>query len=115
MDVRLRELYLLFRGYEVGPTNQGLNIYTVEPLNKGHVGTRSFVLCREVSFIRRLKCIGIIGIGTSRFVLYREVSFIRRLKCIGIIGIGTSRFVLYREVSFIQRLKCIGIIGNWDE
>ena len=44
---------------------------------KGHVGTRSFVLYREVSFIRRLKCTGIIGIGTSRFVLYREVSFIR--------------------------------------
>ena len=50
---------------------------TVEPPNKGHVGTRSFVLYREVSFIRRLKCTGIIGIGTSRFVLYREVSFIR--------------------------------------
>ena len=49
---------------------------TVEPPNKGHVGTRSFVLYREVSFIRRLKCIGIIGIGTSRFVLYREVFFI---------------------------------------
>ena len=45
--------------------------YTVEPPNKGHVGTRSFVLYREVSFIRRLKCTGIIGIGTSRFVLYR--------------------------------------------
>ena len=52
-------------------------LYTVEPLNKGHVGTRSFVLYREVSFIRRLKCTGTIGIGTSRFVLYREVSFIR--------------------------------------
>ena len=50
---------------------------TVEPPNKGHVGTRSFVLYREVSFIRMLKCTGIIGIGTSRFVLYREVSFIR--------------------------------------
>ena len=37
----------------------------------------------------------------SRFVLYREVSFIQRLKCTGIIGIGTSRFVLYREVFFI--------------
>ena len=24
---------------------------TVEPLNKGHIGTRSFVLYREVSFI----------------------------------------------------------------
>ena len=46
---------------------------TVEPPNKGHVGTRSFVLYREVSFIRRLKCTGIIGIGTSIFVLYREV------------------------------------------
>ena len=34
---------------------------TVEPPNKGHVGTRSFVLYREVSFIRRLKCTGIIG------------------------------------------------------
>ena len=45
-------------------------IYTVEPPNKGHVGDE------EVSFIRRLKCTGIIGIGTSRFVLHREVSFI---------------------------------------
>ena len=50
---------------------------TVEPPNKGHVGTRRFVLYRGVSFIRRLKCTGIIGIGTSRFVLYREVFFIR--------------------------------------
>ena len=48
---------------------------TVEPPNKGYVGTGSFVLCREVSFIRRLKCTGIIGIGTSGFVLYREVFF----------------------------------------
>ena len=52
-------------------------INTVEPPNKGHVGTRSFVLYREVSLIRRLKCTGIIGIGTSRFVLYREVFFIQ--------------------------------------
>ena len=37
-------------------------MYTVEPLNKGHVGTRNFVLYREVSFIRRLKCNGIIRI-----------------------------------------------------
>ena len=51
--------------------------YTVEPPNKGHVGTRGFVLYREVFFIRRLKCTGIIGIGTSRFVLYREVVFFR--------------------------------------
>ena len=84
----------------------------MEPLNKGHVGTRSFVLYREVSFIRRLKCTGIIGIGTSRFVLYREVFFIQRLKCTGIIEIGTSRFVLYKEVFFIQsvlyqRFHCI--------
>ena len=48
----------------------------MEPPNKGHVGTGSCVLYREVSFIRRLKCTGIIGIGTSRFVLYREVFFI---------------------------------------
>ena len=51
--------------------------HTMELLNKGHVGTRSFVLYREVSFIRRLQCTGIIGVGTSRFVLYREVFFIR--------------------------------------
>ena len=51
--------------------------YTVEPLNKGHIGTRSFVLYREVSFIRRLKCTSIIGTGTSRFVLYREMFFIQ--------------------------------------
>ena len=49
----------------------------MEPLNKGHIGTRSFVLYREVSLIRRVKCTDIIGIGTSRFVLYREVFFIR--------------------------------------
>ena len=57
----------------------------------------------------RLKCTGMIGIGTSSFVLYREVSFIWRLKCTDMIGIGTSSFVLYREVSFIWRLKCTGI------
>ena len=38
----------------------------------------------------------------SMYILHREVSFIRRLKCTGIIGIGTSRFVLYREVSFFS-------------
>ena len=38
---------------------------TVEPLNKGHVGTR---LYREVSFIWKLKCTGIIGIRTSTFM-----------------------------------------------
>ena len=54
----------------------GKGLYTVEPPNKGHVGTRSFVLYREVSFIQRLKCTGIIGIRMSRFVLYREVFFI---------------------------------------
>ena len=45
------------------------------------------------------------------FVLYREVFFIRKLKCTGIIGIGTSRFVHYREVFYIrsvpyQRFHC---------
>ena len=50
--------------------------YTVEPPNKGHIGTRSFVLQKRCfSFIQRLKCTGIIR--TSRFVLYRELSFIR--------------------------------------
>ena len=44
----------------------------VEPPNKGHIGTRSFVLYREVSFIRRLKCTGIIGIGQV------DLSFIER-------------------------------------
>ena len=48
---------------------------TVEPPNKGHIGTRSFVHYREVSFFQRLKCTGII-VGTSRFVLYREVFII---------------------------------------
>ena len=49
----------------------------MESPNKGYVETRSFVLYREVSFIRRLKCTGIIGIGTSKFVLDKEVFFIR--------------------------------------
>ena len=53
------------------------DIGTVEPPNKGRIWTRNFVLFREVFFIQRLKCTGIIGIGTSRFVLYREVLFIR--------------------------------------
>ena len=43
----------------------------MEPLNKGQVGKRCFVLYREVSFIQRLKCTGIIGMWTSRFVLKR--------------------------------------------
>ena len=38
---------------------------------------------------------------------YREVSFIWRLKCTGIIGIGMSRFVLYKEVFFIRRFHCL--------
>ena len=64
---------------------------TVKSPNKGHVGTRRFVLYREVSFTRRLKCTGIIGIGMSRFVLYREVFFIlsvlyRRFHCIHMVG-----------------------------
>ena len=84
------------------PAKIELMQYTVKPLNKGNVGTRIFVLNREVSYNWRLKCTGIIGIGTRIFVLYREVSFIWRLKCTGIIGIGTSSFVLYREVSFIR-------------
>ena len=65
----------------------------MEPLNKGHVGTRSFVLYREVYFIRKLKYTGIIGIGTSRFVLYREVFFIRS--------------VLYRRFHFSYLWWCI--------
>ena len=52
---------------------------TVEPPNKGHDGTRGFVLYREVSFIRRLKCTGIIGIGTS---------FIERCPLFGVSFIG---------------------------
>ena len=48
----------------------------MEPPNKGQVGTRSFVIFREVFFIHTLKCTGIIGIGMSRFVLYREVFLI---------------------------------------
>ena len=48
---------------------------TLEPLNRGHVGTKSFVLYKELFFIWRLKCTGIV---TSNFVLYRVfgVSFI---------------------------------------
>ena len=71
LDCKLYVLTLVFAS--VSPPHYN----TVEPLNKGHIGTRSFVLYREVSFIRRVKCTGIIGIGTSRFVLYREVFFIR--------------------------------------
>ena len=61
-------------------------MYTAEPPIKGHVGTRSFILYREVFPLFKV----IIGIGMSRFVLYREVSFIQsvlyqRFHCIIII------------------------------
>ena len=60
--------------------NYCMDTITVEPPNKGHVGTRSFVLYRVVSFIWRSKCTGII-LGRvdlsciERFPLFR-VSFI---------------------------------------
>ena len=86
-------------------------VYTVEPLNKGHFGTRNFILYREVSFIWRLECTGIYTvelpnkghIGTRNFVLYREVSFTRPLKCTGKIGIGTSRDTLEQGLCPLQR------------
>ena len=81
----------------------------MEPPNKGHVGTRSFVLYREVSFIRRLKCTGIIGIGMSRFVLIERcslfgVSFIRG---------STVYYTLWRfDVSGAVSLQTVGLSGN---
>ena len=71
---------------------------TVEPPNKGHIGTRGFVFYREVSFIWRLKYTSIIGIGTSGFVLYREVFFIqnvlyRRFHCIISIVLSISHII----------------------
>ena len=75
-----REYAMAEQVYSVYTTLASRSLYIhlyVYSGNKGHVGTRSFVLYREVSFIQRLKCTGIIGIGTSRFVLYREVSFIQ--------------------------------------
>ena len=56
-----------------------LPMTTVKPPNKGHIGTRGFVLYREVSFIRRLKCTGIIQLELGRVTsfIYREVSFIQ--------------------------------------
>ena len=48
---------------------------TVEPPKKGYVGTRSFVLYREVSFIWRLKCTGIITkYGSTLYIGMDEVS-----------------------------------------
>ena len=76
-------------------------VYTVEPPNKGHIGTKSFVLYKEVSFIRRLKCTGIIGIGTSRFVLYREVFFIWS--------------VLYRRYMYINHKSLQGTCSKQRE
>ena len=62
----------------------------MESPNKGHVGTRGFVLYREVSFIRRLKCNGIIGIGTSRLILF----FIERCSLFGVFFIGGSTVLI---------------------
>ena len=61
----------------------------MEPPNKGRVGTRSFVLCREVSFIRRLKCTGIIGIGVSIICLL----YIERCSLFGVSFIGGSTVI----------------------
>ena len=92
-----------------------LYVRTVEPPNKGHVGTRSFVLYREVSFIRRLKCTGIIGIGTSRFVLYREVFFIqsvlyRRFHCI---SIGIAQLQKFFLPPLQAHVLAATLVGLW--
>ena len=79
-------------------------MHTVEPPNKGHVGTRSFVFYREVSFILRLKCTGIIGIGTSRFVLYREVFFIRSEVPLYIVALHAEDYV-NRTFEFICLIR----------
>ena len=63
-------------------------VYTVEPPNKGHVGTRSFILYREVSYIRRLKCTGIIKIGRV------DLSFKERCSLFGVSFIGGSTVYL---------------------
>ena len=79
----------------------------MEPPNKGHFGTRNFVLYREVFFIWGLKCTGIIGIGTSRFVLYREAFFIWSV----LYGHTGTRSLSFTERLFsLQRLK----INIWD-
>ena len=48
-------------------------MYSGTSLNKGHIGTRSFVFIYRGFLYSEVKnCTGIIGIGVSRFVLYRE-------------------------------------------
>ena len=80
----------------------------MEPLNKGHIGTRSFVLYREVSFIQRLKCTAIIGIRTNRFVLYREVFFIRSVLYSP--ESHWSALILYTILSFFSLFSLICVL-----
>ena len=81
------------------------NICTVEPPNKGHIGTKSFVLYRGVSFIRRLKCTGMIEVGTSRFVLYREVFFIRSV-LLSEVPLYTAQLLKVYTVHIGQTWQC---------
>ena len=81
-------------------------IYTVEPPNKGHVGTRSFGDYREIPFIWRLrleyspyldlKCNGIIGIG---------LSFIERCSLFGVSFIGGSTVLCPCAIQFCHWLN----------
>ena len=59
---------------------------TVEPLNKGHIGTALFVLVRRLSSLRGLKCIRTIErayFGTASLGLCREVYY---RKCVRTFG-----------------------------
>ena len=72
-----------------------VNAHTVEPLNKGHLGTIEIVLYKEVSFIQRTNNTLKYYHGTETSVLYREVSFIQsifyqRFHCTGILDVQTD-------------------------
>ena len=53
------------------------NYYTVEPLNKGHIGTSHFALCREV--VLSLEVENVLVLWESKYLGPKEVSFIDKL------------------------------------
>ena len=61
----------------------------MEPPNKGHVGTKSYVLYRKVSFIRRLKCTGIV-----------DLSFIERFPSFGVSFVRGSTVQVFQALNY---------------
>ena len=77
------------------------NMYTVEPLNNGHVGDEHFVHCSEVVPLSEVEMYGQLMEGSKQFVHCREVVLYRSVHyrrfyctCIHIIELYCNGFPL---------------------